>query len=127
MNQPNTLFILANWGLKTNKNGIFESHMWLLNEHEESMKYVSLHKSKAKRSYKGGEIIEICLATDSEIQCHQDLMIKNKKGLMKVVEERKIVVFRFDPSCNFLWPNEAKTNPMAYKGIGFVKWNNKNK
>ena len=127
MNQPNTLFILENWGLKTHKSGIFESHMWLLSEHEESMKYISLHKSKAKRSFKGGEIIEIRLATDSEIKNHQELMIKNNKGLMQVVDERKIVMFRFNPDWNCLWPNHAKTNPMAYKGTGVVDWNSKTK
>ena len=120
MSEPNTLFILAKWGLKTDKSGIFESHMWLLNKQEESMEFVSLHKSKAKRASKGGRIIEVRLATDAEIEDHQSLMIKNNKRLMQVVNERKIVVFHYDPKWNALWPKQAKTNPMAYKGIGFV-------
>ena len=122
MNQPNTLFILANWGLKTDKSGIFESHMWLLNEQEESMKFVSLHKSKGKRSYKGGKIIEIRSASENEIKEHQTLMVKNEKSQMKITENRKVVVFRFEPDWNTIWPEYARTNPMAYKGLGFVDW-----
>ena len=48
MKENNTLFILAKWGLKSIRHsGIFESHMWILTDEETSMKYVSLHKSKA--------------------------------------------------------------------------------
>ena len=55
MNQPNTLFLLARYGLKmVDSSGVLESHMWLIDEHESSMKYISLHKSKADRAIKGG-------------------------------------------------------------------------
>ncbi len=125
MSRSNTLFILAKMGLKVaDKSGVFESHMWLLDDHEESMEYVSLHKSKADRAYKGGRIIEVRLATDSEIREHQDLMSKNGKGPMQVTDRRKVVVFRLEPKWKALWPNHAKTNPRAYKGIGRVAWNN---
>ena len=127
MSQPNTLFILANWGLKVDKSGIFESHMWLLDEQEENMKFVSLHHSKAKRAYKGGRIIEIRLASDIEIEEHQALMVKHNRDPMQNPDKRKIVVFHFDPEWNALWPEYAKTNPMTYKGTGFVDWNHNGK
>ena len=63
MTEPNTLFILAKWGLKV-VDGVYETHMWILTEQEASMKYVSLHKSKADRAGKGGEIVKIRLATE---------------------------------------------------------------
>ena len=60
MTSPNTLFILSKLSLKLiDKKGICESSMWLLTEDEESMKYLSLHKSKSDRAYKGGEILSI--------------------------------------------------------------------
>ena len=125
MSQPNTLFILAKMGLKdTDKSGIFESHMWRLDGHEESMEYVSLHKSKADRAYIGGRIIEVRLAIDSEIKEHQDLMVKNGKGPMKVTDGRKVVVFRLEPKWNAPWPNPATPNRMMYKCIGYIAWNN---
>ena len=67
----NTLFIIAEFGLKSISKNIFESHMWILSQYEESMKYISLHYAKKQPSYEGGEIIEIRLATDLEIEFHQ--------------------------------------------------------
>ncbi|TKJ35942.1 MAG: hypothetical protein CEE38_13095 [Planctomycetes bacterium B3_Pla] len=125
MTQPNTLFILAKMGLKdTDKSGVSESHMWLLDDHEESMEYVSLHMSKADCAYIGGRIIEVRLATNSEIKEHQDLMVKNGKGPMCITDGRKVVVFRRNPRRKTPWPKHAKTNPRAYKCIGYVAWNN---
>ena len=123
MSQPNTLFIIAKMGVKViDKSGVFESHMWLLDDHEESMKYVSLHKCKADRAYMGGRIIKVRLATDSEIKEHQDLMAKNDKGPMKRTDGRKVVVFRRKPEWKAPWPNHAKTNRRTYKCIGYVAW-----
>jgi len=123
MSQPNTLFIIAKMGVKDiDKSGIFESHMWLLDDHEESMKYVSLHKCKADRAYMGGRIIKVRLATDSEIKEHQDLMVKNGKERMRVTDGRKVVVFRLEPKWKAPWPIPAKTNRRTYKCIGYVAW-----
>ena len=119
METANTLFILAKWGLKV-VNGVFESHMWLLDDHETSMKYISLHKSKANRATKGGEIINIRCATATEIAAHQSLLVKNGIGLMKHEDNRKIIEFKLDPKWKALWPLHAKTNPMAYKGLGYL-------
>ncbi len=122
MSQSNTLFILANWGLKVNKDNKLESHMWLLNNQEVAMDFVSFHKSKSERAYKGGRIIDIRSATPKEIAEHQALMIKNNKGVMKDIENRKIIVFYPESKWNVLWPEDAKTSQMAYKGTGFIKW-----
>jgi len=119
MTEPNTLFILAKWGLKV-VDGIFETHMWLLNEQEESMNYVSLHKTKSDRAYKGGEIVNIRLPSEEEIQAHQALLAKEGNAPMKSVVGRKIVEFKGIPKWNLNWPNAAKTNPMAYKGLGYI-------
>jgi hypothetical protein len=122
MEGNNTLFILAKWGLKRiDKAGIFESHMWLLDGYELSMRYVSLHKSKAERASKGGEIIQIRDATQIEIEEHQQLLRNNGLEEMQVLEGRKIIVFQLDQNWKTLWPKEAKRNPMAYKGLGFVE------
>ena len=124
MSELNTLFIIATMGVKPiDKSGVFESHMWLLVDREESMEYVSLHKSKADRAYIGGRIIKVRLATDSEIKEHQDLMVKNGKGPMKVTNGRKVVVFRLEPKWNAPWPNLATPNRMMYKCIGYIAWN----
>ncbi len=124
MDHPNTLFLLARYGLKmVDNSGVLESHMWLIDQQESSMKYISLHKSKADRAVKGGEIIDIREATDEEVEAHQELMEQLDKGEMNTVKGRKIVVFQLDRRWNALWPQQAKTNPMAYKGVGFIDWN----
>ncbi len=120
MTEPNTLFILAKWGLKVVDN-LFETHMWVLTEQEASMKYVSLHKSKSDRAGKGGEIVNIRLATEDEIEAHQALLKKEGNGLMKTVVDRKIVEFRPIRNWNPIWPNDAKRSPMAHKGLGYIE------
>ena len=122
MTEPNTLFILAKWGLKV-VDGVFETHMWLLNEQEASMKYISLHKSKSDRAIKGGEIVNIRYATEDEIQAHQSLIAKQGYGPMKTIVGRKIVEFKLNPKWDPHWPNDAKTNTMAYKALGYIEEN----
>jgi len=121
MTEPNTLFILAKWGLKEVSYGVFETHMWILTDQEASMEYVSLHnKSKAERAYKGGEIVNIRLATEDEFQAHQALLTKEGNPAMKSVDGRKIVRFKLFPKWNPHWPADAKTNPMRYKALGYI-------
>ncbi len=121
MTEPNTLFILAKWGLKEVSYGVFESHMWILTDQEASMEYVSLHnKSKADRAYKGGEIVNIRLATEDEFQAHQALLTKERNPPMKSVDGRKIVRFKLYAKWNPHWPADAKKNPMAYKALGVI-------
>ena len=119
MTKPNTLFILAKWGLKV-VDDVFETHMWILTEQEASMKYVSLHKSKADRASKGGDIVNIRLATEDEVQAHQALLTKEGNRPMKSVDGRKIVRFKLNPKWNPHWPADAKINPMAYKALGYI-------
>jgi len=120
MTKPNTLFILAKWGLKEVSYGVFETHMWILTDQEASMECVSLHKSKADRASKGGEIINTRLATVDEVQAHQALLTKEGNRPMKSVDGRKIVRFKLYPKWNPHWPADAKTNPMAYKALGYI-------
>ena len=120
MTEPNTLFILAKWGLKVVAD-VFETHMWILTDQEASMKYVSLHKSKSDRASKGGEIVNIRLATEDEIEAHQALLKKQGNSPMKSVVGRKIVVFKPFRQWNPIWPNDAKKNSMAYKGLGYIE------
>ncbi len=62
MLQNNTLFIIAKYGLyPADEKGIFKSLMWILTPEEKSMKYVSFHKEKSSRAYKGGKIVrDLC-------------------------------------------------------------------
>jgi hypothetical protein len=123
MSQPNALFIIAKMGVKEiDKSGVFESHMWLLNDNEESMKYVSLHNRKTDRAYMGGRIIKVRLATDSEITDHQDLMVGNGRRPMGRTPDRKVVVFHHEPKWNTPWPNHANAYRRMYKCIGYVAW-----
>jgi|FLMP01.2.fsa_nt_emb hypothetical protein len=119
MTEPNTLFILAKCGLKV-VGDVFESHMWILTDEEASMKYVSLHKSKSDRASKGGEIVNIRLATEDEIEAHQALLKKLGNSPMKSVVGRKIVEFKPLRRWNPIWSSDAKKNSMAYKGMGYI-------
>ena len=124
MCEPNTLFLIASFGVKEiDKSGVFESHMWLLNDHEESMKYVSLHMSRAEDAYMGGKIIDVRLADNSEIEEHQDLMEENGKRRMRDTNGRNVVVFRHYPKWKALWTNPIETM-WEYKRTGYVDWNN---
>jgi len=120
MEEPNTLFLLSKFGLKKIDGNLFESHMWLIKPDEESLKYISLHKSKTIRAWKGGEITEIRAATSTEVEQHQALMRKNGLDEMKKTTARKVVVFRLESDWKALWPAHARKNPMAYKGTGHV-------
>jgi len=120
MTEPNTLFILAKWGLKQVEYGVFETHMWILTDQEASMEYVSLHKSKANRASNGGEIVDVRLATEDEVQAHQALLAKKRERPMKIVDGRKIVRFKLYSKWNPHWPADAKKNPMAYKASGYI-------
>ncbi len=119
MTSPNTLFILSKHGLKLiDKKGICESRMWLLTEDEEKMKYISLHKSKSDRAYKGGEILSIREATDEEVVEHHQQIEKENPEKAK---NRKIITFQIDRDWYALWPKDARKNPMAYKGVGHIE------
>lgn len=118
MDDPNTLFLLSKVGLKlVDKTGICESRMWLLDEEEESMQYLSLHKSKSDRAYKGGKILSIREATDEEVDEYQDLVEKDRVPRPK---NRKIITFQIEKNWHALWPRKVNRKPMAYKGMGFI-------
>ena len=119
--KPHTLFILTNWGLhRVDPSGIFESHMWLLDENDREMEYVSLHRSKSERAYRGGKILEIRDATDLEIEFHQNMMRENGRDDMSIVGGRKIVIFQMERGWNVLWPKSAVKSQMDYKGAGYI-------
>ena len=121
MTSHNTLFLIARFGLKgTDTTGILESWMWVLNPQDEQMKYVSFHKTKSDRAYKGGEILGFREPTIEEYESHQKEMLKRDEGQMGSREERKIIRWKPIPSWNELWPKEARNNPMAYRGYGSV-------
>jgi hypothetical protein len=118
---PNTLFLIAKHGLKKGpKSGLLESWMWNLKPHEESMSYLSLHKTKTERAFKGGRIVEFRTATNNEVEEHQQLLDKLGKNQMRDIAARKIVVFRVDPDWDKLWPQNAKSHQMAYKATGYI-------
>jgi len=122
MQQPNTLFLIARFGLKgTDKVGVLESHMWLLDPADIAMENVSFHKSKSDRAYKGGKILGFRDATDEEFQAHQELMENSDAGSMADNKKlRQIIVFQPTRLWNKLWPASAKSKPMAVKALGFV-------
>jgi hypothetical protein len=121
MDQNNTLFLIARFGLKmTPEKGILESWMWILDPPDSKMKYVSFHKTKADRAYKGGELIGTREPSEAEYEEHQALMRKLDEGQMESREGRKILIFRLIPSWKMIWPQAAKLNPMAYKALGYV-------
>ena len=122
MSNPNTLFLIAKHGLnKGSKPGLLETWMWNLTTEDESMSYVSLHKSKSDRASKGGRIIEIRQANDAEVEKHKALLDELGKDSMRDTDARKIVVFEVDPKWNKLWPKNAKSHQMAYKSIGYIE------
>ena len=125
MSEPNTLFIIAKMGVKPiDKSGVFESHMWLLNACEGSMKYVSLHRSKNDPAYIGGKITRVRLATNGDIEEHQDCMVENGRERMNRTDGRKVVVFSREPKWKASWPDLPEPNRRMYKRAGYVAWNN---
>lgn len=122
MDKDNTLFLIARFGLKmTTEKGILESWMWILDPPDSSMKYVSFHKTKSDRAYKGGELIGTRDPSEAEYEEHQELMRKLDEGQMESRVGRKILIFRLIPTWKELWPQAAKSNPMAYKALGYVE------
>ncbi len=122
MEEPNTLFLIARFGLKVvDTSGLFESWMWILDPSDLKMKKVSLHKTKSDRAYKGGQIVDIRYAKPEEFQIHQSDMKKRDQGQMNPEPpRRRIIVFQLDKSWKELWPQSMKTNPMAFKALGYV-------
>ena len=94
MTQPNTLFLIAEWGGRYKEGNLCESRMWLLSSKDEKMKFLSLHKGKPHLAYAGGEIVGIRLATEEEIVEHQKWLRNNKKEEMGKTKGRKIIVFK---------------------------------
>ena len=84
------------------------------------MEYVSLHKTKADRASNGGEIVDVRLATEDEVQAHQALLAKKGNPPMKSVEGRKSGRCKRYSKWNPHWPADAKKNPMAYKALGYI-------
>ncbi|MEM7259010.1 MAG: hypothetical protein AAF404_16660 [Pseudomonadota bacterium] len=121
MSSPNTLFLLCKHGLKLiDKKGICESAMWSLTEDEKEMKYLSLHRSKSDRAYKGGEILDIRQASEEEIREHYQSIKKSIPESTAASRQRMIITFQIDRDWDVLWPEEARANPMAHKGTGHI-------
>lgn len=121
MNSPNTLFLLCKHGLKLiDRKGICESGMWLLTDDEKAMKYLSLHRSKSDRAYKGGEILDIRQANEEELQEHYQSISKSAPESTQNNRQRMIITFQIDREWNVLWPEQARANPMAHKGTGHI-------
>ncbi len=122
MSSPNTLFLLYKHGLKLiDKTGICESGLWLLSEEEQQMAYLSLHRSKSDRAYKGGKILEYRDATEEEVQAHYESIKKSAPEGTQSSKPKKIITFQIDRDWNVLWPEAARKNPMAHKGTGHIK------
>lgn len=122
MTELNTLFLLANHGLRKGpETGLLESWMWNLTSEDQTMIFLSLHKSKGVRAHKGGVIVSIRSATYEEVDEHQNFLKDSGLTAMQDVCARKIVVFRLIKNWNVFWPAHAKSNPMAYKATGYVK------
>ena len=98
-----------------------ESWMWTLDPSDSSMKYVSFHKKKSERAYKGGEVIGRRYPSHAEFEEHQELMRTLDEGQMDSPVGREILVFRLIPTWKELWPQSANSNQMAYKARGFVE------
>ena len=122
MGSPNTLFLLYKHGLRLiDKKGVCESGIWLLTDEERQMEYLSLHRSKSDRAYKGGKILEIRDATEQDVAAHYELIKKELPDSAQSVKARQIITFQMDRDWNILWPEDARKNPMAHKGTGHVE------
>lgn len=120
-NRYNTLFLIARFGLKgTSTKGLLESWMWSLQALDYDMKYVSFHKTKADRAYKGGKIVGFRKPTLMEYESHQKEMLARAQGQMSPIEGKTIIQWKPILSWKELWPQAAKSNPMAYRGYGTV-------
>ena len=121
MSQPNTVFLIARFGLKgTGITGILESWMWILDPLDFEMKHVSFHKTKSGRAYKGGEILGFRDPTLEEYEEHQEEMRRRDEGQMKSPDERTIILFKPYPRWKELWPQSAKSHTRDYKALGYV-------
>lgn len=122
MTTANTLFLIAKHGLNMSEDeGCLELWMWNLSIDERQMQFLSMHRSKSERAYRGGKIQRIRAATEDEVNQHQEFLAKEGKPLMQDTDQRMIIVFKPDPGWKSLWPDDAKLHQMAYKGIGFVE------
>lgn len=121
MNQPNTLFLLYKHGLKVlNKKGVCESGIWHLSSDEQQMKYLSLHRSKSNRAYKGGKIISIRNAHQDEIAAYYHELNKTVPT-SAASTPYQVIKFQMDREWHVLWPEDARKNPMANKGTGHIE------
>mgnify|MGYP003382035343 CR=1 FL=1 len=121
MKEPNTLFLISRFGLKSSDTkGLNESWMWVLEPKDSEMKYVSFHKTKSNRASMGGKIIEFRKPTEEEYELHQEEMRKRDEGQMKSRDERRIICWQRIPGWNKTWPVEAKSNPLDYRAYGYV-------
>lgn len=122
MPEPNTLFLIARHGLKMgSERGLLESWMWDLTPDDESMSYLSLHKSKSDRAHKGGAIVGFREATEGEVLGHQALLAEIGQEAMQDTAARKIIIFRVDPNWKKPWSKESRSHQMAYKAVGHVE------
>ena len=122
MGSPNTLFLLYKHGLRLiDKKGVCESGIWQLSDEEQQMKFLSLHRSKSDRAYKGGEILEMRQASQEDIEDYYKLTKQPLPDNIDALKERHIVTFQIDRDWNVLWPEDARKNPMANKGTGHIE------
>jgi len=94
--------------------------MWILDPQDYEMKYISFHKTKPDRAYKGGEIFGFRDPTMEEYESHQEEMRERGEGQMNSPDDRKIIRWRPIPSWKELWPRGGGSNPMAYRDYGYV-------
>ena len=122
MVKQNTLYLIAEYGLhSTGTKGILESWMWILEPLDCRMKYISFHRAKSERAYKGGKILDVRIATADEFEAHQKEVKQRGKDLMDPEKPRKIIVFEPIPFWKELWSQTAKSHQMAYKALGYVE------
>ena len=121
MSSPNTLFLIARFGLKgSDIKGILESWMWILEPLDYDMDYVSFHKSKSDRAMMGGKVVGFRSPTQEEYEFHQAEMRERDEGEMKALEERTIIRWQRSPNWSESWPLAARSNPMAYRANDHV-------
>jgi len=113
-----TLFLIARFGHHTvkslNTTGLKESHMWGLSSIERRLlKYVSLHKTQATWSRKGGEVMNIRPATLDEIIAILPETKRSDKSLEKA--ERmfaggtfNVITYQQDKGWHKQWPLDQR-------------------
>ena len=96
----------------------------VLTEDEKEMKYLSLHRSKSDRAYKGGEILDIRQADEEEIREHYQSIKKSIPESTAANRQRMIITFQmtfFMPIATHFYLGTTRSASVS-RGLAFTRF-----